>query len=166
MAILKKITLLLWLILGVLKTFSGSFCEITYQERMDTYNTFKKQEQINKEIRRRLIIIESISYIESSHNPNAYNKKEKAIGVLQIRPIMVKEVNLYTNYKLSHEDCWDKEKSIEAFIAFQNKFNPQWDAERAAKLWNGGRKGYNKQSTEKYWKKVKKRLEYLQFETI
>lgn len=104
------------------------------------------------------VILRCFFDVESSFGTNIYNEEENAVGWLQIRPIMVKEVNQiigYEKYKLS--DRWDKEKSVEMFWVYQNQFNPKLDIEKAARLWNGGRSGMNKKSTIQYYYRVKNR---------
>lgn len=103
-------------------------------------------------------LIEAIMYVESRGDTNAYNAKENAVGCLQIRPIMLREVNRllgYNKYKLT--DRWNKEKSIEMFnVIKKHTTNPT--NEKLARNWNGGWNGYKKQSTLKYWHKVKQQL--------
>ena len=103
-------------------------------------------------------LIDAIIYVESRGDVNAYNAKENAVGCLQIRPIMLREVNRllgYNKYKLT--DRWNKVKSIEMFnVIKQNTTNPT--NEKLARNWNGGWNGYKKQSTLKYWYKVKEQL--------
>ena len=103
-------------------------------------------------------LIDAIIYVESRGDVNAYNAKENAVGCLQIRPIMLREVNRllgYNKYKLT--DRWNKVKSIEMFnVIKQNTTNPT--NEKLARNWNGGWNGYKKQSTLKYWHKVKEQL--------
>lgn len=103
-------------------------------------------------------LIDAIIYVESRGDVNAYNAKENAVGCLQIRPIMLREVNRllgYNKYKLT--DRWNKVKSIEMFnVIKQNTTNPT--NEKLARNWNGGWNGYKKQSTLKYWQKVKEQL--------
>ena len=103
-------------------------------------------------------LIDAIIYVESRGNAKAHNIKEDAVGCLQIRPIMLKEVNRllgYNKYKLS--DRWSKDKSIEMFnVIKENTKNPT--NEKLARNWNGGWNGYKKQSTLKYWYKVKEQL--------
>jgi uncharacterized protein with PIN domain len=108
-------------------------------------------------------LITAIIEIESGNNPNAYNKIENAVGVLQIRPIMVREVNrvlkLQRNpirYTLS--DRWNREKSIEMFKVIRNYHFKDASNEKIARCWNGGLRGYLKKSTEKYWAKIKLKL--------
>jgi hypothetical protein len=103
-------------------------------------------------------LIDAIIYVESRGDINAYNAKENAVGCLQIRPIMLREVNRllgYNKYKLA--DRWNKVKSIEMFnVIKEHTTNPT--NEKLARNWNGGWNGYKKQSTLKYWHKVKEQL--------
>lgn len=103
-------------------------------------------------------LIDAIIYVESRGNTKAHNIKEDAVGCLQIRPIMLREVNRllgFNKYKLS--DRWSKAKSIEMFnVIKDNTINPT--NEKLARNWNGGWNGYKKQSTLKYWYKVKEQL--------
>lgn len=99
-------------------------------------------------------ILKRIIHIESKGNVNAHNLREDAVGVLQIRPIMVEELNRIAGYKkYSLQDRWDREISIQMFTDFQNKYNPTWDEEQACKKWNGGPKGMDKETTKEYYKK-------------
>jgi hypothetical protein len=103
-------------------------------------------------------LIDAIIYVESRGDVNAYNAKENAVGCLQIRPIMLREVNRllgYNKYQLT--DRWNKVKSIEMFnVIKEHTTNPT--NEKLARNWNGGWNGYKKQSTLKYWYKVKEQL--------
>jgi hypothetical protein len=103
-------------------------------------------------------LIDAIIYVESRGNTKAHNIKEDAVGCLQIRPIMLKEVNRllgFNKYKLA--DRWSKAKSIEMFnVIKENTKKPT--NEKLARNWNGGWNGYKKQSTLKYWYKVKEQL--------
>lgn len=101
-------------------------------------------------------LVEAIIYVESRGDTLAYNKSEDALGCLQIRPIMLREVNRilgYNKFKLS--DRTSRSKSIEMFNVIRGHLNNPTD-ERIARTWNGG---YNYgESTLKYWNKVKCRL--------
>lgn len=99
--------------------------------------------------------VNAVIYVESKGNDSAYCAKEKAIGCLQIRPIMIDEINRIqnkVNYK--HTDAWNRAKSIEIFNTIAKKES----YEKIARKWNGGFYGDKKTSTLKYWAKVKKRL--------
>ena len=109
-------------------------------------------------------IVMSMIQVESNGNDSAYNKSEEAAGCLQIRPIMVREVNriLRKNgdirrFKL--KDRWDREKSLQMFWVWRDYHHPNSNDEVIARNWNGGPNGYKKKSTEKYWEKVSSCLE-------
>ena len=103
-------------------------------------------------------LIDAIIHVESKGDVNAHNISENAVGCLQIRPIMLREVNRllgYNKYQLT--DRWNKVKSIEMFnVIKEHTTNPT--NEKLARNWNGGWNGYKKQSTLKYWYKVKQHL--------
>ena len=103
-------------------------------------------------------LIDAVIHVESRGDINAHNVGEDAVGVLQIRPIMVQEVNRVLGFdKYTLQDRWDKQKSIEMFnVIRENTPNPT--NEKVARNWNGGPNGYRKQSTLKYWDKVKNQL--------
>jgi hypothetical protein len=88
----------------------------------------------------------------------AYNSKEDAVGCLQIRPIMVREVNrLLGKDRFKLKDRWSKQKSIQMFNILRSHLKGASD-EQIARVWNGGYNGHNKQGTLKYWQKVRNNL--------
>lgn len=103
-------------------------------------------------------LVNAIIYVESRGDVNAHNVSEDAVGVLQIRPIMVKEVNRVLGFdKYTLQDRWDKQKSIEMFNVIRQT-TPNPTNEKIARNWNGGPNGYKKKSTLKYWQKVQQQL--------
>ena len=103
-------------------------------------------------------LIEAIIYVESRGNDSAIGDRGKAVGCLQIHPILVREVNriLRRNdiplvYTL--EDRYSREKSIEMFNIIAEQYEC-CDAEKVARRWNGGPRGDKKRATIKYWNKV------------
>ena len=103
-------------------------------------------------------LIDAIIHVESRGDSMAYNAKEDAVGVLQIRPIMLREVNRLLGYnKYTLNDRWNVAKSKEMFnIVKANIKNPT--NERVARCWNGGYSGNNKKATLPYWIKVKNQI--------
>ncbi len=104
-------------------------------------------------------LVEAMAWVESRNDPNQHNIKENAVGYLQIRPIMIDEVNRLlkkegSSTRYTHEHAWNKECSIEIFENWV-RLNNYKDPEVIARNWNGGYRGIYKKSTEKYWKKVK-----------
>jgi len=109
-------------------------------------------------------IISALIYVESRGNDSAYNDSENAAGCLQIRPIMVREVNRILKKtgreeRFDLDDRWDRGKSLDMFHIWREYHHPNSTDEVIARNWNGGPNGFNKESTLKYWKKVKGRLE-------
>lgn len=108
-------------------------------------------------------LVDALILVESSGNPKAFNKKENAVGCLQIRPIMVREVNRIlrkqkSDQRFTKEDRWDCGKSKEMFYIWVNYHHKDSSDEKIARNWNGGARGYKKQSTEHYWYKVNNEL--------
>lgn len=105
-------------------------------------------------------IIDAMIMVESAGNDSAYNLKEEAVGCLQIRPIMVREVNRILRkqgkeHRFELEDRWDRQLSLEMFRIWREYHHPNSTDEVISRNWNGGPKGYKKESTLKYWRKVK-----------
>jgi hypothetical protein len=109
-------------------------------------------------------ILTALIYVESRGLDSAYNSSEDAVGCLQIRPIMVREVNRILRKtgkeeRFEMKDRWNRDKSIEMFHIWREYHHPNSTDEVIARNWNGGPDGYIQNSTLKYWKKVKGRLE-------
>lgn len=110
-------------------------------------------------------LVNALMWVESRCDTSAYCKREDAVGVLQIRPIMVKEVNRVlslqgSSYIYTLEDRWSKDKSIQMFNVIADYYHETSSYEKIARCWNGGPKGLQKKQTQKYWRKVQKRLKY------
>lgn len=108
-------------------------------------------------------LIQAMIMVESEGNDSAYHKGEKAAGCLQIRPIMVREVNRILGIQKSEleytlEDRWSREKSIEMFHIVNGYHNKNSTYEEIARAWNGGPNWFKKSLTKRYWKRVQKQL--------
>ena len=100
-------------------------------------------------------LLNAVMAVESNFDTMAYNSKEDAAGCLQIRPIMVREVNrLLGENKYTLKDRWSKAKSIEMFNVIRSHLKGASD-EQIARTWNGGYNGNNIPQTLQYWIKVK-----------
>ena len=107
-------------------------------------------------------IINAISYVESSGRDSAYNASEDAVGYLQIRQCMVKDVNRILKRKGSseryaYEDRWLRYKSIQMFNIYCQHYKLS-TAEEIARCWNGGPRGMQNEMTVGYWEKVSNKL--------
>lgn len=102
-------------------------------------------------------LLHAIIQVESGGNPHQINWKENAIGLLQIRPVMIEEVNrisLLTGRaeRFQLEDAFDSLKSIQIYWIVQEYWNPTNDLRKGTLVWNGRGK------TNTYWKKIQKHL--------
>ena len=115
------------------------------------------------------VLIEALIEVESRGNDSAIGDThlgEPSVGVLQLRPIMVREVNRILKkqkskkrYKL--KDRFSRSKSIEMFIIWKKYHHPEGGFETIARNWNGGPRGYKNKRTERYWAKVQIELSKL-----
>ena len=113
------------------------------------------------------ILIEALIEVESLGNDSAIGDRhligEEAVGALQIRPIMVREVNRILRLKGSkirytRKDRFTRKKSIEMFLIWKEFHHKDSDFEKIARNWNGGPAGFKKSRTEGYWLKVEAEL--------
>lgn len=113
------------------------------------------------------LLIEALIEVESLGNDSAIGDRhlvgEEAVGALQIRPIMVREVNRILKLKGSkvrykRKDRFSRDKSIEMFLIWKEFHHKDSDFEKIARNWNGGPNGYKKSRTEHYWAKVEAQL--------
>lgn len=98
--------------------------------------------------------------IESGGDPGALNKGEDARGCLQIRACVIKDVNRIYGTRFAHNDAYKpaKAKAICLLYLLHYCKPGQRTYERMSRTFNGGPNGYRKQSTLKYWQKVKREL--------
>jgi hypothetical protein len=106
----------------------------------------------------------AIAEVESANNPSAYNPAESAVGIAQIRPIYIADLNRIVgrnHYRI--EDAWDPAKSREMFLIYTGYWIERYrlpdTPENRARIHNGGPRGYRKASTIPYWNKVRAALE-------
>lgn len=113
-------------------------------------------------------LIDAMILVESRGNDSAIGDRHlvgnEAVGALQIRPIMVREVNRILKIQKSDKrfklkDRFDREKTVEMFLVWKNFHHADDEFETIARNWNGGPKGYKKNNTEKYWQKVQNELD-------
>jgi hypothetical protein len=102
----------------------------------------------------------AIEQVESGGDATAIGDNGLAVGILQIHPTMVDDVNRILGEKeYTLDDRKDVARSREMFAVYSNHYTPCGDAEKVARRWNGGPRGDRKRATMKYWRKVSKALE-------
>jgi hypothetical protein len=108
-------------------------------------------------------LLEAMIQVESNGDSTAYCKSEDAVGILQIRRTMVRDINRILDKwgksnRYTYEDRWDTDKSIEMFQIYCQYYNLT-KPEAIARCWNGGPDGIYELNTVAYWKKVKAQLD-------
>ena len=81
------------------------------------------------------IFVKALIEVESSNNQYAVGKSND-VGILQITPIYVKEVNRISGKSFTLEDRLSIDKSMEMFNIMQDHYNPNRDIDKAIKLHN------------------------------
>ena len=108
-------------------------------------------------------LLSAIMFVESSYNDSAYAASEDAVGCLQIRKCMVKDVNRIlrrqkSDLRFTYDDRWSRPKSIKIFDVYCKHYGLT-TAEEIARCWNGGPRGMQNKMTAGYWEKVKNQLD-------
>lgn len=100
------------------------------------------------------IFIEALIRVESEGKENAVGTKND-VGVLQITPIFVQEVNRILKKKIyTLKNRRNKKKSIEMFNVLQARYNPTKDINKAIKL-------HNPRASKSYHTKIIKQIEMI-----
>ena len=146
-----------------------------------TFTAFNNTENISEDTKQNIvkvdtikrdILLEAIIVVESNGNDSCIGDKNlgrPSVGCLQIRPIMVREVNrLLRKQKIKKKytlnDRYSRKKSIEMFYIWKDYHHSEDSDEVIARCWNGGPKGWKKKSTNYYWAKVVKEKYWLKIE--
>lgn len=111
-------------------------------------------------------LLQSIILVESNGDSSAVGDKHMktpSIGLLQIREVMVDEINRILikrgdTMRYFYSDRWSATKSIEMYYIWKEFHHNESAPEIIARNWNGGTYGYKKKATVKYWAKVKSKL--------
>ena len=112
--------------------------------------------------------VETGGHWQSTDKPGSFGE----VGIAQIRKVCVDDVNRILKSKGAKERYTYKarlsiKKSREMFYIYIGNYAKHYGKtqgkvasyEVKARIWNGGPNGWKKQSTVKYWKKVRKELE-------
>jgi hypothetical protein len=106
----------------------------------------------------------AVAYIESRFKSNVINKKSGARGLMQITPVMIKEVNkickkLNLPNHYTWTDAFDPYKSIEIWNIVQNYKNPEHYIDKACRIWFGIGVQYDGKTWEDYYTEIIKIIE-------
>ena len=112
-------------------------------------------------------LLTALIFVESRGNDSAIGDRHlvgnEAVGALQIRPIMVREINRQLKRngfepRFTMDDRYSRDKSIEMFNVYVELLHKNHSDEHIARNWNGGPKGYKRKTTKKYWAKIQREM--------
>ena len=110
-------------------------------------------------------LVDAIIMVESNGNDDAVGDNGSAIGCLQIWEIYHTDAVERSGIGGSYKDCYNRAYAIKVFDAYMCRYareawtDPkQFNAEKVSRIHNGGPRGYRKDATKIYWKKVLTRL--------
>lgn len=101
-------------------------------------------------------LIPALIQVESGGEYRAVGDHGKAVGVLQIWPVMVQDVNRIAGTRYTLSDRLNPAKSVEMARIYFRHYGKSWAIEQAARHWNSG--PGSTAGTDKYWNKVRKEL--------
>ena len=116
-------------------------------------------------------LIDSICWVESRNNPDAIGDNGKAVGIAQIHPVCVRDVNRILKlqqktkrYTIEDRKSVAKSKAMmKIYLEFygeryRRQTGKQPTQQILARIWNGGPDGWKDKATIAYYQKVAKRL--------
>lgn len=114
---------------------------------------------------------QAICQVESEGDPNAYNPKEGAAGIVQIRPVCLRDVNRMTrlqglDQRFTSADRYDPAVARRMWRLYLDYYGEVYarrtgrdpTPEVYARIWNGGPEGWRKADTQPYWQRVQEVL--------
>ena len=111
-----------------------------------------------------MTLILAMIQVESSGNDLAVGDNGASWGCLQLQAAYVQDAAEYAKQDWKHYDAFDRQKAIDITLAYMARYATEKrlgrpvTAEDIARIHNGGLNGYKKESTKKYWAKVKAEL--------
>jgi len=95
----------------------------------------------------------AVAVVESAADPDAVGDQGRAVGIVQIHPIMVEDVNRITGTNITLDDRRQVKHSwymFRTWMNYQCRRTGVTDPVELARCWNGGPEGMYKASTKRY----------------
>ena len=104
------------------------------------------------------LLLSALIQIESGGNDQAKGRHGE-LGALQIKPILVRDVNRIMGTHYAHAQVTNR--AVSTFIAqsYLAHYGKNLSDESLARIWQGGPKGHRKTSTRAYARRVMRELE-------
>jgi soluble lytic murein transglycosylase-like protein len=107
------------------------------------------------------LLLSALIQVESGGNDQARGKHGE-LGALQIKSIMVRDINRIMGTDYSHAQVTDRAISIFIAESYFSHYGRNLSDESLARLWQGGPKALKRSSTRAYGKRVMRKLDALE----
>ena len=103
------------------------------------------------------LLLSALIAVESGGNDQAKGRHGE-LGPLQIKSIMVRDVNRFAHTRYTHQQVTNRQVSIDIATRYFAHYGPNLSDESLARIWQGGPSGHKKSSTRAYGKRVMRTL--------
>ena len=107
------------------------------------------------------LLLSALIQVESNGNDQARGKHGE-LGALQIKSIMVRDVNRIMGTHYAHAQVTNRTISIFIAESYFSHYGKHLSDESLARLWQGGPKALKRSSTRAYGKRVMRKLDALE----
>ena len=104
------------------------------------------------------LLLSALIQIESGGNDLARGKHGE-LGALQIKPILVRDVNRIMGTHYAHAQVTNRAVSIAIASAYLAHYGKNLTDESLARIWQGGPSGHRRASTLSYARRVMRKLD-------
>jgi soluble lytic murein transglycosylase-like protein len=104
------------------------------------------------------LLLSALIQVESNGNDHARGKHGE-LGALQIKSIMVRDVNRIMGTHYTHQQVTNRTISIFIAESYFSHYGKHLSDESLARLWQGGPKALKRSSTRAYGRRVMRELE-------
>ena len=107
------------------------------------------------------LLLSALIQIESGGNDHAKGRHGE-LGALQIKPIMVRDVNRIMGTSYAHAQVTNRAISIFIANSYLAHYGRNLSDESLARLWQGGPKGLRRSFTRAYGRRVMRKLQSME----
>ena len=107
------------------------------------------------------LLLSALIQIESGGNDHARGRHGE-LGALQIKPIMVRDVNRIMGTHYTHAQVTNRATATFIAQSYLAHYGRNLSDESLARIWQGGPKGAKKSSTRAYGRRVMRKLQSME----
>ena len=111
------------------------------------------------------LLLSALIAVESGGNDQAKGRHGE-LGPLQIKSIMVRDVNRFAHTRYTHQQVTNRQVSIDIATRYFAHYGPNLSDESLARIWQGGPKGHRQSGTRAYARMVMRKLSQLENQAI